>query len=255
MNRDGLSPTANVVSAEARIRVDRIKTGVEVVWSLIVESYNARDWDALGYSSWDDMCTREFGTARLRLPREERAETVQSLRASGLSLRAIESATGHSQHTIIRDLRQAQVLQSAAPAVASESTGETVDDVLTEEQCEQIAAERTGQPATVTGLDGKSYQRLTSPPKPRQKPGSPVGLPGTDRDVRRRRRPLPDAFWDATHDIQKPTATLVRLLEDDRWRANVDTVRERNRGVLGRVIADLQRVYDAMGTVEQEPLP
>lgn len=49
-------------------------------------------------------CTREFGTSRLRLPREDRAEVVASLRESGLSTRAIAAATGLSQPTVRRDL-------------------------------------------------------------------------------------------------------------------------------------------------------
>lgn len=45
-----------------------------------------------------------FGTSRLRLPREERAEVVASLRESGLSIRAIAAATGDSRETIRREL-------------------------------------------------------------------------------------------------------------------------------------------------------
>jgi len=52
---------------------------------LVKQAYTERAWDALGYASWDEYCTREFGTSRLRLPREERAEVVASLRESGLS--------------------------------------------------------------------------------------------------------------------------------------------------------------------------
>jgi hypothetical protein len=37
-------------------------------------------------------------------PREDRAETVQSLRSAGLSVRAIASATGDSKSSIQREL-------------------------------------------------------------------------------------------------------------------------------------------------------
>jgi hypothetical protein len=40
----------------------------------------------------------------LRLPREERAEVVASLRESGLSIRAIASAAGISDQTVQRDV-------------------------------------------------------------------------------------------------------------------------------------------------------
>ena len=89
---------------DARALTDRIKVAVEGVWHLIEQAYTTRAWSALGYASWDDYCTREFGTSRLRLPREERQEVVASLRQSGLSLRAISSATGESKSQIQRDL-------------------------------------------------------------------------------------------------------------------------------------------------------
>jgi hypothetical protein len=94
-------------SRSARQRVDQIKTGVEAIWHLIVESYQARDWETLGYATWDEMCSREFGTSRLRLPREERQDVIASLRESGLSLRAIASVTGDSEPTVRRALSTA----------------------------------------------------------------------------------------------------------------------------------------------------
>lgn len=69
--------------SDARALTDQIKTGVEAVWHLITRAYTERAWSVLGYESWDDYCTREFGTSRLRLPREERAEVVASLRENG----------------------------------------------------------------------------------------------------------------------------------------------------------------------------
>jgi len=94
----GLTPDA------AREVTDRIKVGVEAVWHLIAQAYEGPAWAALGYSSWDDYCTREFGTSRLRLPREERQEVVASLRESGLSTRAIAAATGYDDKTVRNDL-------------------------------------------------------------------------------------------------------------------------------------------------------
>lgn len=173
---------AHMNAMEARTRVDRIRTSVEVVWHLIVESYQARDWLALGYGSWDEMCTREFGTSRLRLPREERADTVQSLREAGLSLRAIAAATGYSEPTVRRSLAPAS---NDAPApkpqpiyepsgldefTVNRETGEVVivedddDPVLTQADCEALDAARREaegdlEPTKVIGLDGKKYSR------------------------------------------------------------------------------------------------
>lgn len=50
------------------------------------------------------MTATEFGQTRLKLPREERQEIVASLRDSGLSVRAIASATGMGYGTVRREL-------------------------------------------------------------------------------------------------------------------------------------------------------
>lgn len=140
-------------AADARAITDRIKTGVDVIWELITRAYTERAWEVLGYSSWDDYCTREFGAGRLRLPREERGEVVASLRESGLSLRAIASATGLS-HT---EARRSLATGTNVPVVDEEGAQ---SDLLAEEL---IAAE----PVTIIGTNGKTYTPPTSRPTPK----------------------------------------------------------------------------------------
>jgi protein gp37 len=100
-----VSAETEVATPEAaRHLTDRIKAGTELLWQLIAEAFVTRAWAALGYGSWDEYLTREFGTSRLQLPREDRAETVASLREAGLSLRAIAAATQQSKSQVGRDL-------------------------------------------------------------------------------------------------------------------------------------------------------
>lgn len=127
--------------SQARDLTDRIKVGVEAIWELIKQAYQSRAWAALGYNSWDDYCTREFGTSRIRLPREERQEVVASMREIGMSTRAIASATGDSPRTVRRAIDSAGAF---AP------------------------------PAPVTGTDGKTY---TPKPRPEQEPESDTPAP------------------------------------------------------------------------------
>lgn len=123
-----------VLSAtDAQALTDRIKVGVDAVWELIKQAYMQRAWEALGYTSWDDYCTREFGSSRLRLPREERPEVVASLRESGSSIRAIASATGAAYNTVPSD-----VTQNESPA----------------------------DPAPITGTDGKQSKSKSKPKPP-----------------------------------------------------------------------------------------
>lgn len=127
---------AEISPADARVLTDRIKVGVEAIWQLVEQAYVTRAWSALGYSSWDDYCTREFGTSRLRLPREERQEVVASMREVGLSTRAIASATGLSKGTVDRELSGAPFGAPAAPPARKEPVS---------------------PPTTTTGTDGKTY--------------------------------------------------------------------------------------------------
>jgi hypothetical protein len=123
---------------QARELTDRIKVAVEATWELVKTAYVTRAWTALGYSSWDDYCTREFGNQRIRLPREERQEVVASLRESGMSIRAISSATGTSVGTVAGHL------------------GSSVQNRTVEQQA-------------ITGSNGKTYQ----PTQPRAQSWGP----------------------------------------------------------------------------------
>jgi hypothetical protein len=119
----------------ARDLTDRIKVAVEGTWLLVRKAYESRAWAVLGYASWDEYCTREFGTSRIALPREERQEVVASLRESGLSTRAIAAATGISEGSVRNDL------QASAQNYAVE-------------------------PPRVTGVNGKSYAPYRPAPRP-----------------------------------------------------------------------------------------
>ena len=115
-----------VISAQdARNLTDKIKAGTAALWELIKEAYASRAWASLGYASWDDYCTQEFGTSRIRLPREERQEVVASMREIGMSTRAIASATGTPRRTVRRAMSEVG---------------------------------HSGPPAPVTGTDGKTYE-------------------------------------------------------------------------------------------------
>lgn len=137
---------------DARTLTDRIKIAVEGTWQLIREAYVSRAWAALGYQTWDAYVDAEFRSARLALPREERAETIQSLRSAGMSVRAISSATGVGVGTVHRELSQ----QSNVP--------------------------NGTMPDRVTTTDGRSYpaSRPTPPPAPEPRPTDDDLMAGAD---------------------------------------------------------------------------
>lgn len=226
----------SAVSAEyARSLTDKIKVAVEGTWHLITEAYTSRAWSALGYSSWDDYCTREFGTSRLRLPREERAETVQSLREAGLSLRAIASATGDSKDTIARALSPVSnetpdPESTYEPSGMDEftvdrSTGEVIAEVLAEVQGPEPVSAAEKHP-TVTGIDGKSYQPSASRKPPR--------------------KPLVEVAKSRGFALRQAMDSVLKLTEDDRYRTNEKQVADVLRGHLLYVAETVAAVLDQL---------
>lgn len=197
----------------ARRLTDKIKIGVEGIWHLIEEAYTSRAWQALGYSSWDDYCTREFGTSRIGIPREEQPQRVSSLRDAGLSIRAIRSATGLAKDTIAKAI---EVSQPGTPGAGAPNPAPVSVAPVSAGGGEAPAD--TGQPAPrpITGIDGKTY--------PRPEPKSP----------RAPRRAITDQFFDAAFDLGKAVERVSRLSQDDRFPHNKEKIATKHRNDLIR---------------------
>jgi hypothetical protein len=222
---------AECTAEEARALTDRIKVGVEACWQLIAEAYQSRAWAALGYSSWDDYTTREFGTSRLRLPREDRQDVVASLRDAGLSDRAIEAATGVSRRTHTRHKLVVTMPPPATvlPAEQFDDLAASLDDPpVVLPQLAEAAAAVAAEPAfaRVTGTDGKTYK---------------VG-PGPQR----KRSPLPDLARSAGWDLRKVVERIERLVADDRFAANEGQVASALRGHLSYTVEVFQDLLDRL---------
>ena len=123
-----MSEVARVQSdaATARARIDRIAAHVAASRQDIIDAHRERDWLALGYATWDELCEAEFRGAMIGLPRGERREAVAEMTDAGMSTRAIGAALGVSKSQVSDD-RKAGV-QNWTPDTP------------------------------VTGLDGKTYQ-------------------------------------------------------------------------------------------------
>ncbi|KWW42536.1 hypothetical protein AU359_00426 [Micrococcus luteus] len=133
------SPSSRVAMTAdaARDLTDQIKTGMESVYHLIRAAYRGRAWQALGFGSWDEYVTREFGDLHLRPPLEYRQDVVLSLRDAGMSTRAIASATQLSKDTVRRELN-----------AATGANAPVVDGI------------------PVVGMNGKTYQPTREPRPP-----------------------------------------------------------------------------------------
>ena len=118
-----------LTEADARELTDQIAEGLADVHSLIVQAWEGRVWEALGYKSWDAWIDANFRGLQLRPPREQRDEVVQSMREAGMSMRAISQATDLSYGAVNRSAR------------SGDPNGSPERD------------------SNVVGLDGKSYKR------------------------------------------------------------------------------------------------
>lgn len=182
---------------DARDLTDRIVSNLEVTWDLVVECYQRRAWDALGYDSWNHYCTQEFGASAIRLPKEDRREAVASLRDAGLSTRAIAAATGAARNTVRSDLKQ--VGQSDPPD---------------RNEVEPNFGNK------VKGVDGKSYAKTTDrkgESTTTETPTKPVGTDAVDLAAERTARS--DAAYRENLSKARVKALELTLLDTERCAA------------------------------------
>ena len=194
---------------EAEDRAERIRTALSVSWDLIKDAWKAFDWQALGYPSWDAYCDGEFGTSRIRLPREERREVVSSMREIGMSTRAISAATGADRNTVRSDLRQ-------------------VDEI------------HPPEPGPVTGTDGKTY---TQPERPRA-----TAMPQADLDaLNTPPAPSPAEPADPEDDEQMPEWENVAQLPQQEVKRIQSETEDRKITVPDEDETEKERLIDLMG--------
>nr|WP_131721757.1 hypothetical protein [Mycolicibacterium komanii] len=244
---------------EARALTDRIKADVEVVWDLIVKAYSQGAWSALGYHSWDDYVVREFGTSRLRVPREERAEVVAALRESGMSIRAIAAATGDSVGTVHMALRSGVQDRTPGPdpidedvlsedLIEGESDGVRVEEKppgaptdstpgQTDRVREALARAREpaaveADPAPVMGRDRKRYQPTRSRPHP-----NPEG---------RRRKSITSEVRSLRRDLSRIIEPIKVITSDDHLTHVRDAVVREVGPVSGDAVTALQELDAAI---------
>lgn len=250
---------ASSITTRITVKLDAIADNYESVMPLIREAITRQAHTALGYRSAGEYAADRFGDALSRLGIDTRRAVVKELTEAGLSTRAIAPIVGVSHETVRSDAQSGVKSLTPAPRAASACSdcgnvlapGETcegcyppaydadtdawADDdepALTDEECRALADpaglvdDEPEAESRVTGIDGKSYP-ATAPRKPN-------------------RRPITDAFWTATYDLEKKVTTLTNLATDDRFKSNADQIRDRNLNDLIRARDALQGVIDQL---------
>jgi len=82
---------------------------------VLAEIHQHRQWEDLGYASFEEACDDYLGGWRLAFPPTERREVVADLTGQGMSTRAIASTLGVSKSTVADD--QKAGVQSRTPEV------------------------------------------------------------------------------------------------------------------------------------------
>lgn len=268
-----MAATLAVSAEQARNLTDRIKVAVDGTWLLIQEAYTSRAWAALGYASWDDYCTREFGTSRLRLPREERQEVVASLREIGMSVRAIASATGQGYGTVRRELSGepfGSPDDREIAGVPNRTPDEADEDVRLLALAQRREAADTGARVSLGDLlresgidpddldDGDTDEvrpvHFGPVPDPELQ-SAPRSITGTDgkqyspaaRSAVPQRPPLPPQFGQAALALSRAVARVEQLQADDRFRANRQAISDQCVPEVRRAVQVLRGLLSDLG--------
>lgn len=138
--------TGEVLSAltetEARDLTDRIRTAAEQTWALLLEAHERGAWSALGYESFAEYATSEFGMSKRHAYR---------LLDQGEVIRAVEEASGVTHGSLItereaRDIRPrlqavTDAIRERVPNAPPERVAEIVKEVIVEER-QRVTARR-----------------------------------------------------------------------------------------------------------------
>jgi hypothetical protein len=63
----GVARTGTMTAQEARTSIDRIRRGLENIRHEVLDLYERRGWEALGYTSWRECVVAEFGQSQSQL--------------------------------------------------------------------------------------------------------------------------------------------------------------------------------------------
>ena len=226
-------PSARRLTERIRLTAITVRDGVEKLQSLLEEAKEGHVHVALGYQSWPAYIADVMGEEPLRLSRDDRREIVHYLTGEGMSTRAIGQVIGVNNATVKRDRDAGVAFATPSPETDDGVFDPEVDD--SEWFADEFEDDEPAPPQTqpsITGLDGKTYKPPAAKTAPRPEPA-----PAPDR-----RRPLPDAFFDAVYDLGKKAETLTRLCDDDRFPKNAEKVAAKHRNDLLRTRALIDQV-------------
>ncbi|MEH0657693.1 hypothetical protein QA860_08100 [Streptomyces stelliscabiei] len=208
---------------EARTLTDQAKRSVDQASSLaqeavaLVEQVISRNGHReLGYSTPAEYLHVEFNVSALPITPDERREMALMLVRNGVSKRGAARALGVDDKTVRKDLSNAD--RSALPDRVETSDGRSFPLSRPAPAVEENFWDEPGADEVVDA------EVVDEPARP--EPSKP------------KRRPLPEAFTDATHDFVRIAERFDRLRQDDRF--------TRNRHQTHHRASDIVRALDSI---------
>jgi transposase-like protein len=227
---------AAMTAAEARTLTDQAKERVDQASALaeaavaLVEQVIANDGHRLlGYSSPSQYLRAEFDVAALQFTPDERREMALMLVRNGVSKRGTAQLLGVSEPTVRRDLSNAS--RDALPDRVETSDGRSFPLSRPAPDADESFWD---EPGTDEVVDAEVVDEPTRPEPPKPK-----------------RRPLPEAFAEASRDYIRAAERLARLTEDDRFPKNRDTAHHQLPELLG-ALDNTTRLIQAMHLDQNE---
>lgn len=139
----GNPPASTMTAADARALTDRIRARLGEVSLALLEAHDRRAWAAIGYGSWADYVSREFGLSRSR--------SYELLDHARISI-ALGRAAGLSGPATITP-RTACRIKPAVPALLVRLRKETagLEEAEARSRLDEMLADRSSQIALLRG--------------------------------------------------------------------------------------------------------
>lgn len=175
-------PEARRLTLRIGLLLDSAAGVLDSLSASIREARDRRADLALGYGSWADYATAEFGERTAGLAPAIRRELVASLSVEvdgspALSTRQIAPAVGVTQQAVAKSQQHPDVTTKLSPAprasvvndgpIEAQAASEAADLPPFDPTTGEVLDEPAPRPA-VLGLDGKTYVRPNRPPAPRR---------------------------------------------------------------------------------------
>jgi hypothetical protein len=89
--------------------VDQAKQGAQMFVTALIELWQHRDWEPLGFANWQELCEKGIGIRQVNFSQTDRIAAAKPMAQAGMSTRDAAAALDVGKSTVERDRQLAQV--------------------------------------------------------------------------------------------------------------------------------------------------